>query len=303
MLSCFFKSQNNNNITEYDIFQIYGFIIFGLYLLYCLFKILCNMNRFKDIKFYNSNSDTDRIQILGLNNLDHQMKLYEYTTMYNLSDMGIEKPFIIRLNGRNFKKIKNKENYLIHLHMVSMELMKEFHVQTAMVFNNEINLICFPLNNPHFNGRYTKLQSVIASYAASSLSLKLNTVCSFHCNIVDFSNNNMDLLNYIKWRYYQAKSIRVLPYFIKRQYIDMINKQNGDLQNVIPTNNDKPKYKHVKFLLNSNMVKMKESDEYFKLFTKSNLNTTEYNIKLPKLYEMNEILVNKNYSKKKDKKE
>ena len=260
MLSCFL-----NNHTQNELFPFFGLFVIFSYLIYVFSRY-----------FRNTSTSSSLTNFIDSGNLNQRMKTYEYNTLYTFN-LGVETPFIIRLNGRNFKNIKTKENYTYHLHVVGMELMKEFHAQSAMVYNNEINLVFYPIDNPHFNGICMKLQSVIASYAASSLSLKLHTLCSFHSNIVDFNNNNMDLLQYIKWRFYQAKSIGMVPYFIKRKLV---------------VTDDIKSYKHIKFILNSTQVK-DFNDSYFNLFTEPNLIGCN-DIKLPKLYEMNEILENTN---------
>jgi hypothetical protein len=214
-------------------------------------------------------------------NLHNRMKMYETYTEYNISHVGQETPFIVRLKGRNFKSIKINE-YNNSMILLGSELMKEFHAHTSMVFDDELILI-FPQSFYHqFNGNCMKLQSIIASYAASSLTLKLNTLCSFYTSIVNFPKQEFmsqgtlknkdfehkqsidlsyELLYYIKWRINRAKSIHSDVYFIKKQMKDNL-------------------YNYVKFGLSH----IKYDDNYINLFTSPILNT---NIKLKKLSNIN----------------
>ena len=250
----------NTKTVQYDFFLTYGYIICGLFILYNTFKKIINQKH--ELNLVESNE-------IESNNLNTRMKLYEDYTEHNISKVGEEEPFVVRLKGRNFKNIKANEKYKTSMELLGRELMREFHAHTAMVFNDEIVLIFSASHYHQFNGRCVKLQSIIASYAASSLTLKTNELCSFYCSIVDFKSNTDEMVNYIKWRVHQALSLKIMPIFIKRQIIDDIETR---LQ-----------YKHVKFMLKN----IKTDDMYINLFTAPNFDPGDYSIKFRKIYDMN----------------
>jgi hypothetical protein len=251
------KSNNDNP----DMFLTYGFIMIGIYFLCTSFVKMIRNNIPDDLL----NND---IKIIPLNN-HYKMKMYENYTDEHISHVGSERPFIIRLNGRNFKKIMHNDQYKISLESVGKELMREFHAQTAIVYNDEILLIFSPSENQQFKGKCRKLQSIIASFASSLLTLKLNEVCSFHLNIIDFYDNQSDMIHYIKWRYNNAMSLKKNPVFIKRQHTSI-----------------ETKYKHIKF----NLSNIRDTDDYIMLLTCVNFNIDNYNIKIHKTYEMDETI-------------
>jgi len=264
-----FQYQTNFR-QENDNFLVYSFILCGLLFLFKLFRTI--LNSLKNESLTNTENTPQFITNSNADNLNTRMTYYEIRTETQLLEVGDGKPFIIRLKGRNFKNIKNNDNYTLSLQSVGMELMKEFHAQTAMVFNDEILLIFSPSKHQQFNGRCSKLYSVIASQASSLLSVKTQQICSFHCNIVDFDDSTEELLNYIKWRTFHALSLKTVPFYIKRMVTV------AEPENV---------YKHVKFTL----VNTSDCDEYLKLFASPNFNTNDYTIKFKKIYEMNEIPV------------
>jgi len=249
----------NTKIIQYDIYLTYGYIIFGLFFLYTTFK-----------KLFNSQlSDNDNSNMIDLDtfNLNTKMKSFEEYTEHTLSTVGEEEPFIVRLKGRNFKNIKNNEKYKSSMELLGKELMKEFHAHTAMIFNDEIVLIFSASQYHQFNGRCSKLQSIIASYASSSLTFKTNELCSFYCSIVDFNKKTHEMINYIKWRLHQASSLKIVPVFIKRQIVNI---------------SEKPEYKHVKFILKYIRV----DNTFIDLFTSPNFEPEDYNIKFKKIYDL-----------------
>jgi len=243
--------------TQYDkdmeVLSVYGFI-YGFLLIASIFYFI--FNKTKNIQLVQNYSNP-------LNkNLNSRMKMYEIYTEYNKSHVG-EEPFIVRLKGRNFKLIKKSQDYNKSMIELSSELMREFHAHTSMVFDDEIILIFSSSLYHQFNGNCMKLQSIIASYASSSLTLKTNTMCSFYCSIVDFKVSDKllstELINYIKWRINRAKSIHSNIWFIKKT----------------------TELKYVKFGLSMSQY---NENEYINLFTSPILDT---NIKLKKMEQIN----------------
>ena len=211
--------------NELKILLIYGFVYGFLFITSLLYFFkLENKNRL-DIK-NDCENKLYELNIIKSSNLHNRMKMYETYTEYNISHVGQETPFIVRLKGRNFKSIKLNQEYNNSMILLGSELMKEFHAHTSMVFNDELILI-FPASQYHqFNGNCMKLHSIVSSYASSSLTLKLNTLCSFYSLIVNFTkleslhheqDNKYDILYYIKWRINKARSINSDIFFIKKQ--------------------------------------------------------------------------------------
>ena len=227
----------NTKMVQYDLVLTYGYILFGIVILFNTFKKLFNTNK-ADLNFQS-------------NNLNTRMKLYEDHTEHNITTIGDEEPFIIRLKGRNFKKIKTHDKYKYSMELLGKELMKEFHAHTAIVLSDEIVLV-FPASYYLFNGRCIKLHSIIASYAASYLTFKIDELCSFYCSIVDFNTKSWEMINYIKLRNHQALSLKITPVFIKRQ--------------VVSNTNERMQYKHVKFMLKH----IKVDTDFIDFFTAPN---------------------------------
>jgi hypothetical protein len=231
-----------NNPVKNDVFITYCFILVGLYFLYKSYK-------------------KSFTQYRNLPNLPNLMKRYESHTEMNVSKVGHSSPFIVRLKGRNFKNIKNNEKYDTSMQKIGQELMREFHARTAMVFNDEIILVFSESEYHQFGGRCIKLQSIISSYASSSLTLKLNELCSFHCSVVDFTENKYELLNYIKWRNQIASSLHKPPQYIKKQFIEPIESIQS--------------YRYIQFGLPS----IHTNYEYMDLFTTDDFVAYDYKIK------------------------
>lgn len=252
-----------NSLAEYDIFLTYSFILIGLYIFYGFYKRISNSLEFD--KFDNI------VPFPQHTNMSNRMKDYE-THTESLSRVGDNTPFIVRLKGRNFKNIKNNKTYEISMHKIGMELMREFHAHTSMVFDDEIVLVFSRSLYHQFGGKCSKLLSVIASYASSSLTSKTTELCSFHCSIIDFKDNDDDLMNYIKWRNHIALSTKKTPVFIKRSIIDSLE--------------EKPVYTHLKFTLKT----IKLTDEYIELFSDPNFDPNDYNIRFKKICDMDESM-------------
>ena len=239
----------NTKIVQYDLVLTYGYILFGIVILFTTFK-----------KLFKSNIHLSKTDLYS-NNLNTRMKLFEDYTEQNMLLVGEKYPFIVRLKGRNFKQIKTHDKYNYSMELLGKELMKEFHAHTAMVFNDEVVLV-FPASHYHqFNGRCTKLQSIIASYAASYLTFKIDELCSFYCSIVDFNTKSCEMINYIKLRNHQSLSLKIAPIFIKRQ--------------IISNTNEKMQYKHVKFMLKH----IKVDNNYINFFTAPNYDPVDSLIK------------------------
>ena len=123
-------------------------------------------------------------------------------------------PYIVKLDMRT-KNIRNLKCYTKELsyHMLALELIKEFHSDTAMMVDNMIILI-FSNNMMRdtklFNGDNDKINSIIASYASSVLSLDMGKRCSFFSKKQPFDLKNISSI------YKIAKSNNITSYFIKK---------------------------------------------------------------------------------------
>ena len=114
--------------NELKILSIYGFI-YGFLLIASVLYFFKSKNKYNLI----DNTDKSELNIVK-SNLHNRMKMYETYTEYNISHVGQETPFIVRLKGRNFKSIKINE-YNNSMILLGSELMKEFHAHTSMVFH------------------------------------------------------------------------------------------------------------------------------------------------------------------------
>ena len=114
---------------------------------------------------------------------------------------------IVRLDGRSFHKLARDLNlskpydddfYQI-MSEICRDLFEEFSAQFAYTFSDEINLL---LNNIPFGGRIEKINSVMASFAASSFvmhyDMNFKKPPSFDSRIIPI--NDEDILDYFKWR-------------------------------------------------------------------------------------------------------
>ncbi|MGL6299121.1 MAG: tRNA(His) guanylyltransferase Thg1 family protein [Methanobacteriaceae archaeon] len=108
------------------------------------------------------------------------------------SDFKIPKgsSIILRLDGRGFSKLSQNLNlnrpydddFKNIMAEVSLDLFKEFGPLFIYTFSDEINIL---LGNIPFSGRIEKLDSVLASFASSSFTLKINS--DYFTNRVDNS--------------------------------------------------------------------------------------------------------------------
>ncbi|WP_405291768.1 tRNA(His) guanylyltransferase Thg1 family protein [Methanobrevibacter sp.] len=114
---------------------------------------------------------------------------------------------IIRLDGRSFHKLARDlnlvkpydDNFYEVISKVCRDLFEEFSAEFVYTFSDEISLL---LDNVPFDGRIEKINSVIASFTASSFVMHYNTQFkkppAFDSRIIPI--NEKDILNYFKWR-------------------------------------------------------------------------------------------------------
>ena len=241
------------------------YFFFLIILFKTIYNILSNILNSKSIEHKNffPNMNQDKMMINATPKSCIHIKKYLVDAPLNIQKLSNatmnQDSYIVKLEMRT-KSIKNTvcDNIAIAYHNMTVELIKEFHPTTSIVVGNTIILVftndnmtqLSNQNPPHFifKGSHDKLNSVIASFASSILSLKLNKPCSFFSTVIQ-SNNNM---HYILSLYKTAQAKNIIPYFIKR------SKENDK--------NDKNKY--VKFTLN----RIKLNNNYNKLFNESDSN-------------------------------
>lgn len=132
------------------------------------------------------------------------MKDYE---VYSSLKVPKNSKIIVRLDGRSFHKLARDLNlskpydddfYQI-MSEICRDLFEEFSAQFAYTFSDEISLL---LNNIPFGGRIEKINSVMASFAASSFvmhyDMNFKKPPSFDSRIIPI--NDEDILDYFKWR-------------------------------------------------------------------------------------------------------
>ena len=132
------------------------------------------------------------------------MKDYE---VYSFLRVPKSSKIIIRLDGRSFHKLAhdlklNKpydENFYNVISKVCEDLFEEFSPLFVYTFSDEISLI---LDNVPFEGRVEKIDSVVASFTASSFVMHYNADFrkppAFDSRIIPISDD--DVLKYFKWR-------------------------------------------------------------------------------------------------------
>jgi tRNA(His) 5'-end guanylyltransferase len=132
------------------------------------------------------------------------MKEYE---VYSSLKVPKNSKIIIRLDGRSFHTLARDlelvkpydENFYRVISEVCNDLFNEFSPLFAYTFSDEISLL---LDNVPFDGRIEKIDSVIASFAASSFVIHYNTQFkkppAFDSRIIPI--NDSDILHYFKWR-------------------------------------------------------------------------------------------------------
>ncbi|MEI7827456.1 MAG: tRNA(His) guanylyltransferase Thg1 family protein [Euryarchaeota archaeon] len=120
-------------------------------------------------------------------------------------------PFFVRVDGRNFRhalSLLNREQphdftFAKYMGAASETLMRQsgLPVQLVFAFSDEANAL---LLEAPFDGRIEKLDSVIASYFASAVTLKLspNFPLAFDARVVPVSELNVPL--YLEWRQNEA---------------------------------------------------------------------------------------------------
>ena len=104
------------------------------------------------------------------------MKEYE---VYSSLKVPKNSKIIVRLDGRSFHQLARDlnltkpydENFYKVLSHVCEDLFKEFSPIFVYAFSDEISIL---LDNVPFNGRIEKIDSVMASFAASSFVINYN---------------------------------------------------------------------------------------------------------------------------------
>ena len=132
------------------------------------------------------------------------MKDYE---VYSSLKVPKNSKIIVRLDGRSFHQLARDlklikpydENFYNVFSEVCKELFNEFSASFAYAFSDEISLL---LDKVPFDGRVEKINSVIASFAASSFVIHYDTQFkkppSFDSRIIPV--NDEDILTYFRWR-------------------------------------------------------------------------------------------------------
>jgi len=182
-------------------------------------------------------------------------------------------PYIVKLDMRT-KNIRNLKCYTKELsyHMLALELIKEFHADTAMIVDNMIILIFsndMMRDNKLFNGDNDKINSIIASYASSTLSLDIGKRCSFFSKKQPFDLKNISSI------YKMAKSKNITSYFIKKNIKNNNNniKKNNNIKN---NNIKKNKNNYIKFTLNKIKLNRFYSNLLLKVINKKNISFNKF---------------------------
>jgi tRNA(His) 5'-end guanylyltransferase len=120
-------------------------------------------------------------------------------------------PLIVRADGRNFKRVLNEygfEKPYDRRFATGMAKVVEFffthsgfNPQLAYIFSDEISLFFYDVP---FNGRIEKLDSVIASFLASALTLilQLDMPIAFDTRVIPVCQEHV--LEYLAWRQAEA---------------------------------------------------------------------------------------------------
>ena len=153
------------------------------------------------------------------------MKDYE---IYSDLRVPVNSKIIVRLDGRSFHSFAQNmglekpydKNFYNVMVKVSKDLFEEFSSLFVYTFSDEISIL---LDNIPFNGRIEKINSVMASFAASSFTLNYNRdfpkVIAFDSRVIPI--NDSDIYDYFKWRQDEAWRNCVNGYgihFLKSQY-------------------------------------------------------------------------------------
>ena len=132
------------------------------------------------------------------------MKEYE---VYSSLKVPRNSKIIVRLDGRSFHKLAKDlrlvkpydENFYKVMANVCEDLFKEFSPALVYTFSDEISLL---LGNVPFDGRIEKINSVMASFTASSFVMNYDVDFkkppAFDCRVIPVSDE--DILKYFRWR-------------------------------------------------------------------------------------------------------
>ncbi|WP_296877785.1 tRNA(His) guanylyltransferase Thg1 family protein [uncultured Methanobrevibacter sp.] len=153
------------------------------------------------------------------------MKEYE---VYSSLKVPKNSKIIVRLDGRSFHKLSKDlnldkpydENFYKVMANVCEDLFKEFSPSFVYTFSDEISLL---LDKLPFDGRVEKIDSVIASFAASSFVMHYDVDFkkppAFDSRIIPISDD--DVYKYFKWRQDESWKNCVASYgisFLKSKY-------------------------------------------------------------------------------------
>jgi tRNA(His) 5'-end guanylyltransferase len=153
------------------------------------------------------------------------MKSYE---IYSDLRVPVNSKIIVRLDGRSFHSFARKmelekpydNNFSKAMVDVSRELFEEFSPLFVYTFSDEISIL---LDRIPFNGRIEKINSVIASFAASSFTMNYDDdfpkAVAFDSRIIPI--NDSDIYDYFKWRQDEAWRNCINGYgihFLKSKY-------------------------------------------------------------------------------------
>ncbi len=153
------------------------------------------------------------------------MKEYE---VYSDLRVPVNSKIIIRLDGRSFHSFVKKmefekpydDSFCDVMVKVSKDLFEEFSPIFIYTFSDEISIL---LDKVPFNGRFEKINSVMASFASSSFTLnydgEFQKPVAFDSRIIPI--NDSDIYDYFKWRQDEAWRNCVNGYgihFLKSKY-------------------------------------------------------------------------------------
>jgi tRNA(His) guanylyltransferase len=142
------------------------------------------------------------------------------------ADLRTVAPFFIRVDGRNFRHAlsllqREQPHDLIFAKTMSAAseiLIRQsgLPVQLVFTFSDEANALFF---ETPFDGRIEKLDSVVASFFASAVTLKLapSTPLAFDARVIPV--NKLDVPHYLEWRQNEAwrNHLHAYTYYHLRQ--------------------------------------------------------------------------------------